>query len=373
MKAMGTLWMLVGMVAMASPALGSTHHVHCDVPGQTITKALKIAQPGDTIRVRGTCEETVTITTDRLTLHGIDNATIKGPGGGPAGDVSEGLLNVVGAQGVEIRGFTVQDSPVDGINGRQGAAFVVRDTRVFQSADDGIEATETSTVRFLGTCEVRGSGEDGISIIHGSSALFSAERVTTAENARGGIFVIGTSTAAFDTGTVHTTQNTLGILTLGHSSLTLGRNMPTILAEHNTLDGILVADTSDLRLDGGTITAARNGRTGLRFGGTGGLGNLAGMILSEHNTEGARAEDSSRIAQLIAGRMTIRNNTMVGIIAENSSDIRITEGATITDHGTDIVLLFGSRGTFNGNTIGTITCDETSLVRGDTGVTCPTP
>src|SRR2546427_4902575 len=108
MKAMGTLWMLVGLVAMASPALGSTHHVNCDVPGQTITKALKIAQPGDTIRVRGTCKETVTITTDRLTLHGIDNAIIKGPGGGPSGDVSEGLLNVVGAQGVEIRGFTIQ-------------------------------------------------------------------------------------------------------------------------------------------------------------------------------------------------------------------------------------------------------------------------
>ena len=77
MKAMGTLWMLVGFVAMASPALGSTRHVNCDVPGQTITKALKTAQPGDTIRVRGTCKETVTITTDRLTLHGMDNATIR--------------------------------------------------------------------------------------------------------------------------------------------------------------------------------------------------------------------------------------------------------------------------------------------------------
>ena len=39
-KAMGALGMLVGIVAMASPALGSTRHVNCDVPGQTITKAL---------------------------------------------------------------------------------------------------------------------------------------------------------------------------------------------------------------------------------------------------------------------------------------------------------------------------------------------
>jgi Right handed beta helix region len=373
MKTMGTLGMLVGIVAMASPAMGSTHHVNCDEPGQTITKALQIAQPGDTIRVRGTCKETVTITTNRVTLNGGGKAVLQGPGGGQPGEVSHGLLNIVGVQGVEIRGFTVQNSAADGINGRQGAAFTVHDVRVLRNADDGIEATETSTVRFLGTCEVRSSGDDGIAITHGSSALFSAERVTTAENARAGIFVIGTSTAAFDTGTVHTTQNTLGILTLGHSSLTLGRNMPTILAEDNTVDGILVADTSDLRLDGGTITSARNGRTGLWFGGTAGLGNIAGMVLSEHNTEGARAENLSRISQLIAGRMTIRDNT-IGIIADSGSDVRIDQGGTITGNGTDIVLIFGSRGTFNGDTIGTITCDKTSLLRIDNvDVTCPSP
>src|SRR5262249_53002524 len=321
----------------------------------------------------GTCAETVTITTNRVTLDGGGEAILQGPGEGQPGDGSQGLLSIVGVQGVEIRGFTVQNSAADGINGRQGAAFTVRDVRVFQSADDGIEATETSTVRFLGTCEVRGNGDHGIAITHGSSALFIAERVTTAENALAGIFVIGTSTAAFDTGMVHTTQNTFGILTLGHSSLTLGGNMPTILAEQNTLDGILVADTSDLRLDGGMITAARNGRTGLSFGGTGGLGNIAGVILSEHNTEGARAEDASRIAQLIAGRMTIRNN-MTGIIAENGSDIRLTTEATFSDNGTDIVLIFGSRGVFRGITLNTTTCDKTSLLRIDNAdVTCPTP
>jgi hypothetical protein len=191
MKAMATLGMLVGIVALASPALGSVHHVHCDEPGQTITKALQSAQPGDTIRVWGTCEETVTITTDRVTLDGGGKAVLQGPCGGQSGEVSHGLLNIVGVQGVAIRGFTVQRSAADGINGRQGAAFTVRDVRVF-----------------------------------------------------------------FDTGRVHTTRNTMGVLTLGHSSLTLGRNMPTLLVEENTLDGILVADTSDLRLDGGVINAS---------------------------------------------------------------------------------------------------------------------
>jgi hypothetical protein len=85
--------------------------------------------------------------------------------------------------------------------------------------------------------------------------------------------------------------------------------------------------------------------------GTSGLGNIAGGILNEHHTEGARAEDASRIAQLIAGRMTIRN-TMTGVIAENGSGIA-TE-AIITDNDTDIVLIFGSRGIFTGTTLDTM-------------------
>jgi hypothetical protein len=46
MKAMRTLGTLVSIVAMASPALGSVRHVHCDVPGETITKALKARSTG---------------------------------------------------------------------------------------------------------------------------------------------------------------------------------------------------------------------------------------------------------------------------------------------------------------------------------------
>jgi nitrous oxidase accessory protein NosD len=348
MKAMGAMGMLVGIVAMASSALGSTHPVNCDVPGQTITKALKTAQPGDTIRVRGTCKETVTITTDRLTLHGVDNATIQGPGGGPSGDVSEGLLNVVGVQGVEIHGFTIQDSLVDGINGRQGAAFVVRDTRVLRSGDDGIEATETSTVRILGTCEVRHNSDAGISITRGSSGLFIADMV-------------------------HTTHNAWGLIALGHSSMALGGDMSTILAEENTIDGVLAADTSDLRLDGGKITSARNNRRGLSIGGGGNLTLFAGTILLENNPEGLSLAVGSAMAVFPTGNLTIQGNTMAGLTADNASTIRILEGASITGNGTDVVLLFGSNGTFNGNTIGTITCDETVLLRGDTGVTCPNP
>lgn len=364
---------LVVIVAMLTVAGTAMAQVDCDAGG-TIAEAVASAHPGDTIQVSGMCHESITITTDHVTLDGGGSAIIQGAGGEPPGNVSAGLVNIIGAQGVEIRGFTVQGSPVDGINGRQGAAFVVRDTRVLQSGDDGIEATENSTVRFLGTCTVRGSGDMGIAITHGSSAHFVGERVRVAQNATAGLFLIGTSTAAFDAGIIRATQNVLGILALGHSSLTLNSNMPRILADENTLDGILVADTSDLRLDGGRITASRNGRAGLWFGGTAGLGNIAGEIVSEHNAEGMRAEDSSRITQLIAGRMTVQHNT-IGIVGETGSLIRIRVGGTITENDTDIRLIFGSLGSFEGDTnVGTIVCDATSRVQVEgADVPCPTP
>jgi hypothetical protein len=254
----------------------------------------------------------------------------------------------VGVQGVEIRGFTIQDSPGDGINGRQGAAFVVRDTRVLRSGDDGIEATETSTVRILGTCEVRRNSDAGISITHGSSGLFRADMV-------------------------HTTHNAWGIAVLGHSSMALDGNMSTILAEENAVDGVVAADTSDLRLDGDKITSTRNDRRGLSIGGGGNLTLFAGTILLENNPEGLTLAVGSAMAVFPTGNLTIQGNTTAGLTADNASTIRLIEGATITGNGTDVVLLFGSNGTFNGNTIGTITCDETVLLRGDTGVTCPNP
>ena len=54
--------------------------VKCD-NGQTLTEALRKAKPGDTLQVTGTCQERVTITTDRLTLDGGGSAVLDGGGG----------------------------------------------------------------------------------------------------------------------------------------------------------------------------------------------------------------------------------------------------------------------------------------------------
>ena len=77
---LGKLLILVVIMAVASPAMAETLTVDC-TRGETLSKAVERAKPGDTIQVTGTCKETVVITTDRLTLDGQGSAILDGGGG----------------------------------------------------------------------------------------------------------------------------------------------------------------------------------------------------------------------------------------------------------------------------------------------------
>jgi hypothetical protein len=54
------------------------------------------------------------------------------------------LINIVEAQGGIISGFTVQNSPIDGIVGRRGAVVEVRDATL-QNHGDGFESIDGKT------------------------------------------------------------------------------------------------------------------------------------------------------------------------------------------------------------------------------------
>lgn len=64
------------------------------------------------------------------------------------------------------------------------------------------------------------------------------------------------------------------------------------------------------------------------------------------------------------------DNTGEGIQVDDGSSITLIT-STVANNHTDVGLTFGSRGEFTGNTIGTLVCDATSLIRGDTGKSCP--
>src|SRR5215510_8740263 len=119
LSTLGTIWESREREGVAG-ADSAVKKVACD-KGQTLTEALKQAKPGDTLQVTGTCQERVTITTDRLTLDGGGSAVLDGGGGSPT--EFEGVVTIDGAHGVTLTGFTIQNGPGEGILGIHGAAF----------------------------------------------------------------------------------------------------------------------------------------------------------------------------------------------------------------------------------------------------------
>ena len=123
--------------ALTGATSPSIVQVHCET-GDTIARALQMALPGTTLQVTGTCKETVTMTTNRLTLDGQGTAIIDGGGGAAP------VVTIDRAQGVTMAGVTVQNGYI-GMLGRRDADVTVRRTTaqgkarfVFQALVAGI-------------------------------------------------------------------------------------------------------------------------------------------------------------------------------------------------------------------------------------------
>ena len=65
-------WLLTIVVLLLAntPILAENHQVNCDY-GEKLAKALEEVKPGETIQVSGTCQEAVTIITDRITINAL--------------------------------------------------------------------------------------------------------------------------------------------------------------------------------------------------------------------------------------------------------------------------------------------------------------
>jgi hypothetical protein len=96
--------------------------VDCD-KRHMLTTALPWAERSDSLHVTGTCQEQVTITTDRLTPNGDGSAVLDGGGTQPLIPF-HGVITVDAAHGIGVTGFTIQNGP-NGIVAMKGAAIAV--------------------------------------------------------------------------------------------------------------------------------------------------------------------------------------------------------------------------------------------------------
>lgn len=196
--------------ANADGSKSRTHKVKC--PKQSLQRAVDRAKEGDTIKVSGTCEEQITIRTDRLTLDGQGSAVIDGS------SLTSGNLVRVQALLVTIRNLTVRNSPRVGIHVRRSGSALIEGNTIEMNANDGVRVVQSAYAR-IGA----GSGEH--------PAAGAAPGNLIQNNGRDGIFVgIGGSAHVF------------------HNKIT-----------GNTRDGIRVTTSAAARIDGNEITGNDRG------------------------------------------------------------------------------------------------------------------
>jgi Right handed beta helix region len=253
--------------------------VECD-KGQTLTDALWKAKPGDTLQVTGTCQERVTITTDRLTLDGGDNAVLDGGGGGST-EFFEGVVTIDGVQGVTLIGLTIQNSPGQGILGVGGAAFAVQNTAMQNNGVGGIFLNNNASAE-LTDVEVKDSGGIGIAVFNNSTAVLKGHVSSTGSGrtvgGSNGIAVQSGSTLEIRGASVQASHNVGGGVDIVDSQAIIfgyPESQGSLLTAHNNgREGIFVA-TGSLSVFGGafagtgslaTISASNNGGSGIAIG-----------------------------------------------------------------------------------------------------------
>jgi parallel beta helix pectate lyase-like protein len=318
----------------------------------------------------------VTITTDRLTLDGGGHAVLDGGGGSPK--AFEGVITIDGAHGVILTGFTIQNSPGSGILGVGGAAVVVQDTTLQNNGVAGIILYNNSSAEITDV-EVTDSGAIGIVVQNNSTAILKGNISSTGSGSNG-VAVQSGSTLEIRGASVHASDNGgNGIDIVDSQAIMFGfpESQGSLLTVHNNAgDGVFVG-TGSLSFFGGigfaTISASNNGGSGISIGLGGGVVSpgAAAKFMIKLNPIGLSGSEGG--SALIIGGLTVQNN-QTGLRADGAGTLTLVSvlpNPSSIEHNTgmDVDLSFGTRVTFDGVTIGSITCDATVLSRGST--VCP--
>lgn len=447
--------------------------------GDTIAGALAVADPGDTIQVSGTCNESILLYSpnhDRVILDGQGTAVLDGQGqtvvtvDGSRGVVIQGFIIKNGLDGVLVEkgasalldGVTVQGNADDGIQVDENASAVIRDCRVGgnqigdKNQNDGIFVFRSSSATLNGTVTSTGNGDNGINVGN-SSSLFSYGATATLQDNTGHGLMVNNNSALFLFGKANWTvgpNGGRGISVVGSSHMGTNQSSGTIQVTGNGSYGLHVSESSDAGLSGAAMEITNSGNNGIlvflsssvwmantttvtsnRGYGVGvarassfHVGQSGWLTVSEtifvqnsHPGAGIGVFDGSSFGS-DGGKVTLRNNASDGLMTARSASIWFssTANVSITDNGRngvglyensscdmdggvnissnasgivaddgstldmtgctvtgnpsvgpqqDVVLRFGARGTFNGNTIGVLQCEGTALSRGN--LLCP--
>ena len=381
--------LLLGLSLMeASQATGKTIRVNCAPPPNNhadmlsgpphqLARALRIARPGDTIEVRGTCQEQVSVTFGPLTIDGGGEAVIDGSGISAQGQFNA-VITIDGARDVTLRGLNVRNGPDEGVLATAGANLLLDDV-VLENNGTGLLLFDAGAE--IADSAFRENAIAGLRGMAGSRVVFRGE-IDSADNELYGAFFHDTTITIMGTQARFRDNGVVGIV-LDNSALVLPEDLPA--ATHNVLEatgnldsGIFIATgrvvfSGDRSPHGSTLVrSADNGGPGILVVGGGLFANpfAAARVVLESNPVGmVVAENSSVISK---GGLEISGNFGPGLVADAAGTIDLSaESPSFIDGngGPDLVFEFGTRATIKDVAVGMLVCDPTALVRGTAA--CP--
>jgi hypothetical protein len=347
---------LAGVQASAGQADASNSHarrvVNCDA-GQSINQALRRAEPGATIVVRGTCRERVVIT-QPVTLDGGGSAVIDGGAVAtraqqPVLPEFDGVVVIDGVTGVALLGLTVQNGASNGIVAAHGAAVILHDDTTQNNVFTGIVVSDNSTAEAIDS-STRSNGVAGFDVFTSSSLILRGTFVTSGNGVNGGE-INGTSIVELRGAQVTVADHLgIGIIAGSRSHLAVfgfpSSSGSTLNVSGSGFAGIGIADSTFTIFSDTTLTATNNG-VGLLVasGHLSAPGESATFVLHDNGVGLNLFAGSSTF--LRAGFNVHDNGT--GILVDDASlSIAAPPGLpnSITGNGTDVQLSFGARTNF---------------------------
>ncbi len=385
--------LLFGLLMAGLPALAAIPF-DCSrgIPLQT---AIDFSLPGETLQLSGTCSGPLTITSKTLTLSSNNRAVINGHG--------RDVLTVNGPARVTLSGLTIQGGQ-NGIVANAGAQLTILNSVIQNNAAIGLLLEGSSSATLSGS-STNTNGLNGLDAEASSSVILTGPYQSTG-NAVFGVNINGSSNLTFTQAQVMVSGNTLGIQIGTSASAFISDGATVLTVKNNQTTGLTIVSGAHMVAFGGTIQASGNGVHGVSVDSKAGLDLDAAAVLtsSGNGQDGVHLEETSvltmfntpafsgapgtttlnaqgnggnGISVLTASNVTVihqaainsTGNTGFGISVDNGSGLTLL-GSTVSGNNQDVSLTFGSRGDITSSQVGRLTCDGTSLLRGDTGLRC---
>jgi hypothetical protein len=341
--------------------------------GESLGVAISHAKPNDTINFTGICNGPLLIKVDGLILLGQGTAIIDGQ--------KQATLTIRGVQNVVLANLEVRN----GTNGIQlEAQATLNNVTSSGNGLSGLDLESTSTAVVTGQFLTEDNRVFGINVNGGSNLTLSKAQIIAQRNLLG--IQLGTGANGFiaDPKSAITVNDNLstGLTVVSGSHLVSFGG--TIIAHHNGRNGVSVNSKAGLDLDAASVLEIyKNGGDGLRmaensvmtmFNTTAFSGAPGNTTLKSHDNagNGINVLTGSTLTLVNQVLLESQQNGAVGVLADNGSTVTLL-GATVTGNkNSDVSFSFGSRADINTSSFGSITCDQSVLIRGDTKVTCPT-